>query len=665
MSADSEELRCPICLELFDDPRILPCGHTFCFRCLQGHFHLQSLIPKTAVSSSPKGPSPTTAVSASALTCPMCCAAISAATDPSALPRNIAACNMVSTAKSPGGAAASANAYGRAGSNAESESSKPCTNCGEAPATLSCAECSATLCAACSKSVHAMRMFSSHKVSPIETARRVPGQAAKPPSAKCRIHQAQDLSLYCKQDECLACSHCLLLGPHTSGGVPHQCISADDAESQRRAICGQQLDRVNNWCSKANLISTGCGDAAAQLKAEVSEVEAALNNNFEEVICAVEKRRQELISALHADHRRRESELELLKERAFTVSKSAQEVKDVLEKLSKFGQIPFLSNYHTVSGRANALLSIPPPEFPTKCGIQYQPVDNSFLSQVAQMGQLIGGLQPPSSEHSTIDADWSSLHQFEAGMDCRCHIPVTITVCDKTSTPVALPSTSTLDLTASLSSRGCVVPSTIVTNVASGKFDVEVAGVFPKPGPYTMTLSASGCINTAISHDFTVTIPLAELDFQLLRYTGDWSLGTFDNCWGGVRVSSLGQINTILHQRTPLSRERAPKSSGKPTSLFAYPNERDQSFVITLGRMRTVAAIGFSCSRWLNPATITFTFDDGTYSGPHGKPPAITDLFDTQKNRFTLTRPTQTTSISISASGGAQVCLHSLVIWGS
>ena len=31
----NDELKCAICLELFQDPRILPCLHTFCRECIQ------------------------------------------------------------------------------------------------------------------------------------------------------------------------------------------------------------------------------------------------------------------------------------------------------------------------------------------------------------------------------------------------------------------------------------------------------------------------------------------------------------------------------------------------------------------------------------------------------------------------------------------------------
>ena len=35
MPSLEETLTCPVCLDLFDDPRLLPCSHTFCWKCLR------------------------------------------------------------------------------------------------------------------------------------------------------------------------------------------------------------------------------------------------------------------------------------------------------------------------------------------------------------------------------------------------------------------------------------------------------------------------------------------------------------------------------------------------------------------------------------------------------------------------------------------------------
>ena len=42
-----EIITCPICFEDFDSPRALPCLHTFCLRCLQGHYRDKSACDRT------------------------------------------------------------------------------------------------------------------------------------------------------------------------------------------------------------------------------------------------------------------------------------------------------------------------------------------------------------------------------------------------------------------------------------------------------------------------------------------------------------------------------------------------------------------------------------------------------------------------------------------
>ena len=41
-SISTDRTTCPICLELFDNPKALPCLHAFCLKCLQGQFHDKS-----------------------------------------------------------------------------------------------------------------------------------------------------------------------------------------------------------------------------------------------------------------------------------------------------------------------------------------------------------------------------------------------------------------------------------------------------------------------------------------------------------------------------------------------------------------------------------------------------------------------------------------------
>ena len=36
MARKEADLKCTVCLELFTEPKVLPCCHTFCKKCLEG-----------------------------------------------------------------------------------------------------------------------------------------------------------------------------------------------------------------------------------------------------------------------------------------------------------------------------------------------------------------------------------------------------------------------------------------------------------------------------------------------------------------------------------------------------------------------------------------------------------------------------------------------------
>ena len=44
---------CPICMETFDKPKVLPCQHTFCLACIQSHYNATNNQRVVAVSNFP------------------------------------------------------------------------------------------------------------------------------------------------------------------------------------------------------------------------------------------------------------------------------------------------------------------------------------------------------------------------------------------------------------------------------------------------------------------------------------------------------------------------------------------------------------------------------------------------------------------------------------
>ncbi|NXE40361.1 TRI59 protein, partial [Ptilorrhoa leucosticta] len=91
-----EELTCAICYEIFEEPRVLPCSHTFCRPCLQGLLQPSDEIP-----------------SGSCLSCPSCRAVVAVpAAGPEALPINFALKAVIEKCRQeePAGAGAGAGA---------------------------------------------------------------------------------------------------------------------------------------------------------------------------------------------------------------------------------------------------------------------------------------------------------------------------------------------------------------------------------------------------------------------------------------------------------------------------------------------------------------------------------------------------------------------------
>ena len=170
-----DNLKCSICLDLFNDPRLLPCLHIYCLRCLQGLVSDQK----------------------SHLNCPQCRAkheipkdgVATYLSDLSILPELEAA--KVTTRK---------------------EETKICGLCTTGVVVSYCKDCSEYLCQSCQDVVHKHgKMFTGHVVVSLEEAASLTLLSDSP---LCLHHPEYKLEIFCKTCDTLVCCKCMLETTH-------------------------------------------------------------------------------------------------------------------------------------------------------------------------------------------------------------------------------------------------------------------------------------------------------------------------------------------------------------------------------------------------------------------------------------------------------------------
>ena len=180
MAACSEiSLKCSVCLEMYKDPRVLPCLHSYCLNCLQG-------LASTDV-----------------VSCPQCRAkydvpkggVASYPTDLSLLPE-------LEKAKSKSGL----------------QQESVCGLCTTGSVAVGyCNDCSEYLCKSCRDIVHkTVKAYSSHQVAPLTMStieQNVHDRFLKQPSF-CVHHSKYELEIYCKSCVSLVCCKCMLESTH-------------------------------------------------------------------------------------------------------------------------------------------------------------------------------------------------------------------------------------------------------------------------------------------------------------------------------------------------------------------------------------------------------------------------------------------------------------------
>ena len=179
-SVTSDLTTCPICCEVFDVPKSLPCLHAFCLKCLQSHF--KDKCPGDEVP------------------CPMCRKKFQIPSDGLVgLQHHFFIQQLVDVRKA----------------SSEELGEVPCEVCSEESeedldkipiATIYCVDCSQKLCDQCSRP-HRRWKGGGHLIKPLGA--EVEQELIKLRGSSCDKHKDKQVELYCSdcnQNICLMCS---------------------------------------------------------------------------------------------------------------------------------------------------------------------------------------------------------------------------------------------------------------------------------------------------------------------------------------------------------------------------------------------------------------------------------------------------------------------------
>ncbi|XP_059506399.1 E3 ubiquitin-protein ligase Midline-1 isoform X2 [Stegostoma tigrinum] len=283
METLESELTCPICLELFEDPLLLPCAHSLCFSCAH-----RILVSHCASNESVE--------SIAAFQCPTCRYVIALNhRGLEGLKRNVTLQNIIdrfqkaSTVSGPNSPGESRRERPFDGSAMTAVERIPCQFCEQDPpraAVKTCVTCEVSYCDGCLKATHpSKKPFTGHRL--IEP---VPDSHLR--GLMCLEHESEKVNMYCVTDEQLICALCKLVGRHRD----HQVAALGDRFEKIKPFEKQSLEsNLASLIKRNNELETLMGrliQTCQHVEVNATRQEDKLTEECDQLIEIIQQRRQ-------------------------------------------------------------------------------------------------------------------------------------------------------------------------------------------------------------------------------------------------------------------------------------------------------------------------------------------------------------------------------------
>ena len=241
-------LECSICLETFEEPRTLPCLHSFCTKCLENFVAGKS---------------------DDELNCPVCRSkfVLNKEEGVAGMTKNHFICNMVEVL-----------------SIQQQDKSIPCSHCQQLSAGR-CVTCELFMCEKCLKFHNDYPGFKGHIVLTMEELSKPENQSKIKGKSYCKKHHKKKLKLYCETCEELICTYCMSF-EHVR--PDHECSPLEEVAERKREELKEECENLQRTVAEKH-------DEIYGLKENIE----SLKGNFVKMQHLVNEEKEQLLAELH------------------------------------------------------------------------------------------------------------------------------------------------------------------------------------------------------------------------------------------------------------------------------------------------------------------------------------------------------------------------------
>ncbi|XP_067834721.1 E3 ubiquitin/ISG15 ligase TRIM25-like isoform X1 [Heptranchias perlo] len=350
--AFEDELTCAVCLQVYQDPVVLSCQHSFCLKCIEGLW---------AQTPGPEG-----------FECPQCHRKFNPR--PS-LERNFTLCNIVEKYKRPQPAADSARVV--------------CDYCVEnpSPAVKTCLKCEISLC--------------SHHLKPHLLNKAFSGHTLIEPVADLEDRQCVDhkkiLEYYCEDDAECVCVSCVIIGKHKS----HTLLSLDQAQAVIQEELEREIEKLRVQ-QKGSSKQRDLERSEAEIKTRINELKGKLSKSFSEWRRELEEDEEYALKLIDEEGLRALSQIRSCSE-ALNGMEQIQLMDRETQSLVQRDPLSFIQNSKQLLSRVTETQRVTDPDVPALT------LNLSNISQLIQKrlngsekyhSDILGIIVPASTEYS-------------------------------------------------------------------------------------------------------------------------------------------------------------------------------------------------------------------------------------------------------------------------